>query len=565
MAQLIPKIEPTQIRNSGERDIVTALTDQLPNDCIIYHSHPWLKPERNDFKGGISLREGETDFVVIVPNAGILVLEVKGGTIAYDHDTQKWCRHEQNRIVQINNPFEQVRKNMHELERVLRERSFPREERLPFTYGYAVAFPHCDFSGPSPPGADTSIIFGASDLPHLGKRVSKALDKFRWAKTPNRMSASDIKAIKHGISPAFRLLPLLSRQIDQEGDQLVRLTDEQLRLIDFLDGRPRAAIQGVAGSGKTLLARMRAMKFADEGKKTLLVCFNRALADWINVTLPDDYADSIKVDTFHGLCSEWCKKARMKFSPKWKDDGTFWRETAPDLFVEALDVVADRFDAVVVDEGQDFYPNWWMPLEMINAQGDEGPFYIFYDPAQNLYVNERLSIPDVGEPFQLPTNCRNTRAIARTCGEILGVDIKVHDQAPDGEQPPANYIPSADKRVQSIRSVVQSWTGEGKLKPHQIAIIAPYEKSKTCLKETASLGKVKLTTNPNEWRADKGVLVSTAKAFKGLEADAVVITDVPDPEDTPYFSEADLYVACSRAKHRLLVLTTAKSVADGMK
>ena len=50
------------------------------------------------------------------------------------------------------------------------------------------------------------------------------------------------------------------------------------------------------------------------------------------------------------------------------------------------------------------------------------------------------------------------------------------------------------------------------------------------------------------------------RAVTDIEADAIIVTDVPDPETTPYFSTSDFYVGCSRAKHMLVILATEKGV-----
>ena len=62
-------------------------------------------------------------------------------------------------------------------------------------------------------------------------------------------------------------------------------------------------------------------------------------------------------------------------------------------------------------------------------------YFVFYDPRQNLYVDQRGSVPALGEPFILPTNCRNTRSIAKKCSEILQVDIPTRNDAPEGSEP----------------------------------------------------------------------------------------------------------------------------------
>ena len=556
MARLIPKIDPKDISNVGERDVAIALVSQLPDDCIIYHSYPWLRSDRNDRSRKITLREGEADFVIVHPKAGILILEVKGGVIKYDHENRAWYRQESHRVVEIKDPFEQARRNTHTLEQAIRRESFRGQSTIPCPYGYAVVFPHCEYSGKAPPGADTSMIFSAPDLELLGQRVTKLLGNWKRGSDPVSLNKQQMSGIQLALSPAFQLLPVLFRQVQEQEARLHRLTEDQVRLLEFLNAHQRAAIQGVAGSGKTMLASAQAQKFGRQGKKTLLVCYNKPLAEWLESSLPDELNDLIHVDTFHGLCAKWCRKARIPFAPKWDDGGEFWKSAAPDLLLNAIDRVTEKFDAVVVDEGQDFYPDWWIALEMIAAEGEESPLYVFYDPAQNLFVTEQLSIPDLGSPFDLPTNCRNTRNIASTCSKIRGVEINVRSDAPDGVASVVENHPKPEARAQAIQKLVGDWLSKGKLKPSQIAILSPFEKSNSCLADAIKIGKTSICTNANEWRVGKGVLLTTIRRFKGLEADAIIVTDVPNPESSPYFSTSDFYVGCSRAKHLLVILTS---------
>lgn len=555
MARLIPKILPEEISNKGERDVATVLVEQLPDECVIYHSYPWLRSDRDHKK--VTLREGETDFVIVHPKFGMLVLEVKGGTIEYDETSRAWFRRERSRVVEIKDPFEQARKGTHQLEQMIRKESFRGEKHIPCPYGYAVVFPDCVYSGRVPPGSDTSMVFSANDMTHLGKRVTDLLSKWKPASYSVDLTSEQMRGIQLGLSPAFQLLPVLFRQVEEQEERLFRLTQDQARLLDFLNAHHRAAIQGVAGSGKTLLAGVQAQKFARHGKKTLLVCFNKPLAEWLRTSLPHELDDLVTVRHFHGLCSDYCRKAHIAFSPT--KDSTFWRETAPDLFMQALDRLGDdRFDAVVVDEGQDFHSDWWIPLEIINHDGDKGPFYVFYDPAQNLYMDGDLAIPDLGTPFELPINCRNTKQIASTCSGIRGVDIPVRDDAPDGIETKVEVVPDATQRMHKVRQYVDEWFGHGKLKLSQIAILSPYDQSKSCLANADKIGKVNLTTSLEHWRANDAVLFSTIRSFKGLEADAIVVTDVSNPDTDPYFTTADFYVGCSRAKHLLVILATEK-------
>ena len=150
MAHLVPDIQIDEIANKPERDVARALIEQLPNQVTVYHSYPWLRPDRNDRTGKVTLREGEADFLVLWPELGLLVLEVKGGDIGYEPDRRRWYRHLPNGSERdIKDPFEQANRNMHVIVDAIAERAYG--GRSPdFTYGYAVVFPDCRYEG-SPP------------------------------------------------------------------------------------------------------------------------------------------------------------------------------------------------------------------------------------------------------------------------------------------------------------------------------------------------------------------------------------------------------------------------------
>jgi len=554
LARLIPKIKVDDIALKPERDVARALVEQLPSDCIVYHSYPWLKADRYDHKSKSTLKEGETDFVVIVPSHGMLILEVKGGTIEYEPADMTWYRRIGSNRKEITDPFKQAQKATHFLKDKICKHAFRNAEKLPFPFGYAVVFPDCKYNGPAPPGALPVIILTTDDLQYFKKRIPNVLHEWSQMAQPAPMDKGTLDAVQKAISPSFQLLPVLFRQVEEQEEKLFRLTQEQIRLLDFLTNHDRAAIKGVAGSGKTLLARAQAQRFADAGMHTLLVCFNKALAEWIRDTLPEEYANRITVQHFHGLCSEWCQRAGLDFTPTKTDQEKFWREVAAESLIDAIEKLPDRFDAVVVDEGQDFFTDWWVPLEHINAKGDQGMMYVFYDPAQNLFVKEDFSLPDLDRPFSLPTNCRNTRRIAAKCGQIIGQEVPTRPDAPEGVETRVIEAPSEGDQNRAIEATLDEWIKKSGLKLLQVAILSPSRLKNSSL-GGQKRAKIPITQNLSDWRGGKGILFSTIRAFKGLEADAVLMVDIPKPDGSHGFSQADFYVACSRAKHLLVILS----------
>ena len=74
MAKLIPHLDITTIQNKPERDVADSLVNSLDKACWVFHSYPWLRPERYDRGKEHFLVEGEADFVVFSPDFGLLIL-----------------------------------------------------------------------------------------------------------------------------------------------------------------------------------------------------------------------------------------------------------------------------------------------------------------------------------------------------------------------------------------------------------------------------------------------------------------------------------------------------------
>jgi len=196
-----------------------------------------------------------------------------------------------------------------------------------------------------------------------------------------------------------------------------------------------------------------------------------------------------------------------------------------------------------------------MPLEFLGRQASDTPFYVFYDPAQNLYV-ENLELPGLGEPYLLNKNCRNTRSIAGKCSSLRKVDIETHWAAPEGRPVTVRHCADRESQRKVAARILKDYR-KGGLLPNQIAILSPYrhDNEHYSFFGLDTLDQFTLIDTAAKWQAGKGVLYSTIKGFKGLEADAVILVDVPDPATDSYFTNNDLYVGASRAKHFLSILT----------
>lgn len=559
MATLIPSYPPAEISTPSERVVAEALCSQLPKDVRVFHSYPWLRQERDLDKPwqGEVIREGEADFVIVDPRYGFMVIEVKGGHMFYSPSAQRWDRHGATHSVK--DPFAQAGDNLRALEKILMERSFPGgPAQMPFVRARAVVFPDCDYHGTLPPGATTSNLFGARDLAEIGRKVEQLFQSFPFKPSQQGIGQAVLDKILMALSSTFRLTPALWREVEDQERQIHRLTEEQSQILEFLGDRERATIRGVAGSGKTMLAMIRARRFADEGRSVLFVCYNSLLAEWLERELPMEYRELITIRHYHKLCAEWVKRAGIPWLNAGKDP-EFWKSAAPRLFEQALDRLPEnRFDAVVVDEGQDFESEWWDGLEMVNRRMTDGALFVFLDPVQRIFSGGQCYYPALGEPFTLPVNCRNTEAIARRCGQVLGESIRTRPGAPKGRAPIWIAADAGAAQAAAVDKQVKDWLLAG-LKPSQIAVVTARSAENGCLYGNACLAGMLLTDELVKWRKGEGILISTVGKFKGLEADAIVLTDVP--EYSAYFRKEHVYVACSRARHLLTIISSASKPA----
>lgn len=550
MSRLIPSLDPVEIKNSGERKLAQELVRQLPQRVEIYHSFNWLDRD----PCGV-LQEGECDFVLLDPQAGLLFIEVKGGLLEFDVGRTLWIRTGYNgeQTLLGRDPLKQVQGNMHRILGLIRKQ-FKSSEQLPFTYGYAVAFPDGRFSGPVPPGLEAELILDADCLQRIDRQIERIFKSFQRYPHPE-LTIQQLQLIRSALLPEYRVHSVLWKRIERQEEQLKRLTEDQEMVLGMLARHRRAAICGVAGSGKTLLALAKAQELAGKGLRTLFLCFNRMLKEWIEEIGSEHCKENLTVETYHGLITKLCEETDLPFSTEnMAGNREFWNEQAPEFLIQACERLPDerKFDALVVDEGQDFRELWWASLEDIfRCPADKGAYYVFYDPHQALFVEDTAIPAELGEPFCLPVNCRNTVSIAGHCADIVKQEIPVKSSSPEGDKPRLIRKKNLKEAFTEAGKQVRLWCmpKEGGLKTSQAAVLAP-SYTESCWPQ--DFQTVPLTRSLDDWRGDRGVLLTTWGRFKGLEADAVCIIEGQGSGKSR--EAANRYVAHSRAKHLLTVI-----------
>jgi len=545
MARMYPQPIRPDTRSYAERKLYAKFQRQLPDDFVVFHSVSW---QVRDTAAGV--RDGEADFVLAHPDFGILLVEVKGGAIRYDGRTAQWFSYDH----PIKDPFKQGREAKYSLLAKLKELDYWRDRWI--AVGYAAAFPDVEVKGDLRLDAPRELILDAADMADLSAWVKGALH-FLQAKRPDDspLRKTGIEELIAFLSPCWDLQLSLSAEIMEEGQELARLTEEQFILLDFLGRHRRVAISGCAGSGKTTLAVEKGKRLARQGFRVLLTCFSVNLAKFLgsDETLPRGF----DVANFHKLASDLVHKAGLTHTgPR---NARFFGEVLPELMMQAVDRLDSRYDAVIVDEGQDFLDSWWVPLQCLLRDPDRGILYVFFDDNQNLY-RAAQHIPLELAPFPLTRNCRNTQHIHQTVMRFYRSDQTAQVQGPLGRPVAVYDYDDMGGLWRILRRVLHQLVSEENVSPEDIVVLTPKGRGRSHLWRMGAVGNFWLT---DRWTTASGeIFCTTVHAFKGLESPVIILAEI-EPNATQDL-ETVLYVGCSRACHHLIVLASAY-LADDVK
>lgn len=538
MAHMYPEELPNYIRLDPKRAAEVAFYDalrlQLGAGWVVFYSVAWLGVLRHDN----SPQDGETDFIVAHPVHGVLLLEVKGGRITYDGERGTWTTQDSIGDIHDISPFAQVRKCKYALLETLKAAPLWRERWI--TLGHAVAFPHATHSSDwLPPDAPSDIILYADDLTRLHRRLREIMDFWNGNEGTEKHRAELVAELQRRLAPTTTLPNPLALQVVAEERELLRLTEEQFRTLDLLRRTRRAAISGCAGSGKTMLAAEKARRLSQEGFRTLLVCTSLPLAEHLDQVLSG--LDHVHVRTFAELCSDAAEEAGL---PKpTTEDG-------PQMLSAAMTVRPTlRFDAVLVDEGQNLDDLSWLALE--DCIHHSGIFYVFYDDNQRV-ANPEGNIPSDLQPITLCENVRNTRTISHALQPFYRGESNLWARGPAGRALETfSYQTVSELSALLGRALNRLVVSEG-VPAADIVLLTPHALSTSSLPDAMLANGFELVIGPS--KSHRQIQVASVADFQGLERAVVLVAELDETFRIQTSAQDALwYVALSRARNHLLI------------
>lgn len=535
---------------SSEHKVYTALRDQLDDSFVVFHSAAWLGRGQ---KGELS--DGEADFVIAHAQMGVLILEVKGGRIHYDgaaiaqrqwatidrNDTQHWLKR---------SPFEQAVRSKYALKKKFEE--LPDWRGRKFTIGHAVIFPDVSATLPVlPADIDPVILIDGRAMADLANRITQAYSHWRGTHAPQPLGSVGIQLIISLLAPTITLESPLAARIGNDQAHVLTLTKQQFRILTTLQRKRQALITGCAGSGKTTLAVEKAKRLAREGMNVLLICFNSRLANELKNQLQNN--PGITVGSFHQICVALAQDAQINPQrPDGMEDAAYFNHFLPEQLLLASEYSSShRFDALIVDEAQDFQPHWWDILsEWLIPQPI---IYIFYDDNQRLF-NQALTFPVADDALFLDINCRNTQTIHGVAQHFYrGQDADVITaHGPAGEAIEVHVYDNPAHERDILATVLAQLSDKQGVLAQQIVVLTRYKPQQLELSEK-TVGGFVLREQP---RGSRQILCCTIQSFKGLERAVVVVAGLGDISEQAELTQLEslLYVACSRATSHLIVL-----------
>lgn len=374
MAKMIPAFGPIDNDSYGEKTVYALLKEGLSDDFTVIHSLPWLSSAARHL--GMKLPpSGEIDFLVLHRIYGVLALEVKSGV--YRVDGPIFVHLKTNNNIDV---VKQTRNNVHGLARWLGGATM-----LRLRIGYGFIFPDSYFDNKviNTAMVDASvrpfrkIFVDKSQLPEIAKYTIEIMQYWKSALGNNDLGSEQLQLIIKSICPQFDGTPDWGTRIIYDNQLWLRLTHEQIKVIELLSEYQRFVVSGWPGTGKTLIGIEFARRFVKEQKKVLFITFNNRLSEYIRQQTPVSLCD---VFTWHKLCHQ--TRNRLALPPE-SPTGWFESGCCEDLLNALNKKKLMDYDALIIDEAQALHSSWletlffWFENKRIIAFCDETQTFSF--------------------------------------------------------------------------------------------------------------------------------------------------------------------------------------------
>ena len=377
--------------------------------------------------------------------------------------------------------------------------------------------------------------------------------------------------------------------MQNEGDLLredyysEQATEMQQMMMDSISRNNRVRIEGVAGSGKSRMVVWEALRLSKIGKNVAIACYNDLLAEELREDIEEALTKERKIviDKYGrdggvgfgkievNVYADWCKKyaKAIKSLPKMgTDKSKYYNSDLPQAFTSAqTKLFKDKklrekmfFDAVIIDEAQDFASDWIDSFIGLLLDKERGFVRVFYDPAQRLYANrngiENAQVKAM-PVMVLKRGFRNTKKILEWIYKNTNIRLQSYNNTPQGHSVKEYRYKDASEEEQLLLNSYNELMRKYNLKPSEILVVSMHSESKSGIKNIKDERFVWNKVGGKKLIQDKVNIVS-AYRIKGLDTMAVILVDVEEPTETSKREDWKrlLLVGATRAKKLLTVI-----------
>ena len=338
-------------------------------------------------------------------------------------------------------------------------------------------------------------------------------------------------------------------------------------------------LRGATGSGKSLVIAYRAAKLASQGFKVLIITYNITLWHYIRDMIkraPFEFEwSNITFNHFHGFCNDILNE--LGVPPPHED---YLEKIIPTVenALKATQSESLKFDAVLIDEGQDYKWEWYNCLCKFLRKRDE--LLLVCDKKQNIYKRdlnwidgEMRNVKFRGPWRELKTIYRLPKKIGDVANEFSSafgldqsVEVEGYMQLKLGERPPNPHLVWKNIRSGEWLDHIKNAYGQIKSEqskydeghPSDIVILLPskergMEAVKHFEKEGIEVNDVYHRHKKSFWPGDSRLKISTIHSFKGWEALHVILL-IPERWGDEENLHALIYTAMTRTRENLIVL-----------
>ena len=572
MAQMYSRI-PVSNMQRGERLVYDHMA-LLPADWVIFHSC------KEDYLEEQHYIHFEADFVVLIPQKGLVVIEVKdwpemrllhGRWQSRKDSAGPWKTHTHAPLEQANIAMQKIMRSLARCGCIPQSpQRWPEHRHMALlTHGIPV-----QEGGANNLPFGSLYLCGADELQHLQQRIEVLF----VLSQPERMSAHRVRKITESLAPSVRFHMSLGSYLQEMDSAAANILNILPSLYESTGG---IRVEGSAGTGKTVMACAEAARLASEAPRdgqhhVLMLCFNHAMAHELQQQpLLMEQKETLLISTFHDFCiSHILKPARAEHLVNYHGPGDRLPEEAL-LYISSLLPQLPHYDAIFVDEAQDFRRQWWDIIQHLLNPG--GKLYLFADQHQDLY-DRYNQLPELSTRVRLTANLRNAHQVAQFSCAMLPEESRHMNLLPmngDGVfLSPAADTPEA--RAAEVHQIIQYLlSSKAGIRLQDIVVLSPWRIThhRCSLSLVPGLAIAPAEETPDlaarrrdNCRSDHAtrIFASTIKSFKGQEAAYIIVTDVIGLNESRGFDMKELYTACTRARYGLYIVpsTAGKDLVE---